>query len=70
MQSHNEYTLEEKKNCFENNKIKVAVNYCFRSNIHEISRVEQNKIALITFDDKKCSIDRCNSVPWEYFPIS
>ena len=30
--------------------------------------VKQKKIALNTFDDKKCYIDKSNSVPWRYNP--
>ena len=70
IQDHNKYTLEDYKYCLENNEIKYGVNYSFRSNKHEISMVKQKKIALNTFDDKRCYIDKYNSVPWGYNPSS
>ena len=54
VQNHNKYTLEDYKYCLEINKIKYGVNYSFRSNKHEITMVKQKKIALNTFDDKRC----------------
>ena len=54
VQDHNKYTLEDYKYCLENNEIKYGVNYSFRSNKHEITLVKQKKIALNTFDDKRC----------------
>ena len=68
VQDHNKYTLEDYKNCLENNKIKYGVNYSFRSNKHEITMVKQKKIALNTFDDKRCYIDKYNSIPWGHNP--
>ena len=32
--------------------------------------VQRKKIALNTFDDKRCYIDKNNSVPWGYKPSS
>ena len=63
VQDHNKYTLEDYKYCLENNEIKYGVNYSFRSNKHEIAMVKQEKIALNTFDDKRCYIDKYNSIP-------
>ena len=54
VQDHNKYSLEDYKFCLENNEIKYGVNYSFRSNKHEIAMVKQKKIALNTFDDKRC----------------
>ena len=51
VQDHNKYTLEDYKYCLENDEIKYAVNYSFRSYKHEITLVRQKKIALITLDD-------------------
>ena len=70
VQDHNKYTLEDYKNCLENDEIKYSVNYSFRSNQHEITMVKQKKIALNTFDDKKCYIDKYNSIPWGHSPAS
>ena len=70
VQDHNKYTLEDYKYCLENNDIKYGVNYSFRSNKHEITLVKQKKIALNTFDDKRCHIDKYNSIPWGHNPGS
>ena len=70
VQDHNKYTLEDYKNCLENIEIKNGVNYSFRSNKHEITMVKQRKIALNTFDDKRCYIDKYISVPWGHNPSS
>ena len=70
VQDHNKYTLEDYKYCLENNEIKYGVNYSFRSNKHEITMVYQKKIALNTFDDKRCYIDKYNSIPWGHNPTS
>ena len=70
VQDHNKYTLEDYKYCLENNEIKYGVNYSFRSNKHEITMVKQKKIALNTFDDKRCYIDKYNSIPWGHNPTS
>ena len=68
VQGHNTYTLEEYKFCLENIEIKYGVNYSFTSNKHDISKVKQKKIALNTFDGKRCYIDKYISVPWGYKP--
>ena len=68
VQDHNKYTLEDYKFCLDNNEIKYGVNYSFRSNKHEIAMVKQKKIALNTFDDKRCYIDKYISIPWGYNP--
>ena len=70
VQDHNKFTLEDYKYCLENNEIKYGVNYSFGSNKHEIAMVKQKKIALNTFDDKRCYIDNYISVPWGYNPSS
>ena len=70
VQDHNKYTLEDYKFWLENNEIKYGVNYSFRSNKHEITMVKQKKIALNTFDDKRCYIDKYISVPWGHNPGS
>ena len=70
VQDHNKFTLEDYKYCLENNEIKYGVNYSFRSNKHEIAMVKQKKIALNTFDDKRCYIDKYNSIPWGHNPTS
>ena len=70
VQDHNKYTLEDYKYCLENNEIKYGVNYSFRTNKHEIIMVKQKKIALNTFDDKRCLIDKYNSIPWGHNPGS
>ena len=70
VQYHNKYTLEDHKYCLENNEIKYGVNYSFRSNKHEITMVKQKKIALNTFDDKRCYIYNYNSIPWGHNPTS
>ena len=70
MQDHNKYTLEDCKYCLENNEIKYGVNYSFRSNKHEITLVKRKKMALNTFDDKRCYIDKYISVPWGFNPDS
>ena len=54
VQDHNKYTLEDYNNFLENTEIKYGINYSFRSNKHEITMVKRNKIALTTFDDKRC----------------
>ena len=64
VQDHNKYTLEDYKYCLENNEIKYGVNYSFRSNKHEITMVKQKEIALNTFHDKRCYINKYISVPW------
>ena len=66
VQDHNKYTLEDYKYRLENNEIKYSDNYSFRSNKHEITMVKQKMIALNTFDDKRCYIDKYISVPWGY----
>ena len=53
-----------------NTEMKYGVNYSFRSNKQEISMVKQKKMALKTFDDKRCYIDEYDSVPWGYNPSS
>ena len=70
VQDHNKYILEDYKHCLENNEIKCGVYYSFRSNKHEITMVKQKKIALNTFDDKRCYIDKHNSIPWGHNPTS
>ena len=66
MEDHNK-TLGEFKFCYETNE--YGVYYSFRSNKHEISMVKQKKLALNTFDGKRCYIDKSNSVPWGYNPL-
>ena len=70
VQDHNKYTLEDYKHCLENNEIKYGVSYSFRSNKPEITMVKQKKIALNTFDDKRCYIDKDESIPWGHNPTS
>ena len=70
VQDQSKYTLEDYKYCLENNEIKYGVNYSFRSNKHEITMVKQKKIALKTFDDKRCYIDKYISIPWSHNPTS
>ena len=70
VQDHNKYSLEDYKFCLENNEFKYGVNYSFRSNKHEITIVKQEKIAFNTFDDKRCYIDKNNSIPWGHKPTS
>ena len=53
VQDHSKYTLEDYKNCLENNEIKYGVNYFFGGNKHEIIMVKQKKIALNTIADKR-----------------
>ena len=68
VQNHNKYTLEDYKNCLDNNEIKYGVNYSLRSDKHEITMIKQKKMALKPFDDKRCYIDKYNSIPWGYNP--
>ena len=70
VQDYNKYLLEDYKYCLENNEIKYGVNYSFRSNKHEITMVKQKMIALTTLDDKRCYIDKYNSIPWGHNPTS
>ena len=63
MQDHIKYTSEPLKKGFENQDHLYGVNYSFRNNKQEISLVKFPKIALNTFDDKRCYIDKFNSVP-------
>ena len=70
VQDHNKSTLEVYKYCLEKNEIKYGVNYSFRSNKHEIAMVKQKKTALNTIDDKRCYIDKYNSIPWGHNPTS
>ena len=70
VQDHNKSTIEDYKFCLENNEIKNGVNYSFRSKKHEITMVKQKKIALNTFDDKRCYIDKYSSIPWGHNPTS
>ena len=70
VQDHNKYTLEDYKYCLENTEIKYGVNYSFRSNKNEITKVKQKKIALNTFDDKRYYINKNISVPSGYNPSS
>ena len=56
-QDHNKHTLEDYEDCSERNEIKNDVNFSFRSNKHEIRMMKQKKIALNTFDNKRCYID-------------
>ena len=70
VQDHNKYTQEDYKYCLENNEIKYGDNYSFRSNNYEITMVKQKTIALNTFDDKRCYIDKYISIPWGYNPSS
>ena len=58
VQDHNKYSLEYYKFCLDSNEVKYGVNYSFRSNKHEITMVKQKKIALNTFEDKRCNIDK------------
>ena len=70
VQNHKKYTLEHYKYCLDNDEIKYGVNYSFRSNKHETTMVKQKKIALNTFDDKRCYIDKYYSIPWGHNPSS
>ena len=70
VQDHNKCTLEDYKYCLENNEIKYGVNLPFRTKEHENTLVKQKKIALNTFDDKRCYIDKYISVPWGHNPGS
>ena len=70
VQDHNKDTLKDYKFCSENNEIKCGINYSFRSNKHEITMARQKKIALNTFEDKRCFIDKYISVPWGHNPSS
>ena len=70
VQDHNKYTLEDYKYCLEKNENKYGVIYSFRSNKHKITMVKHKKIALNTFDDKRCYIDKNNSIPWGHNPTS
>ena len=70
MQDHDKYILEDYKYCLVNKEIKNGVNYSFRSKKHEIALVKQKKIALNTFDDKRCYTDKYSSVPWGHNPGS
>ena len=70
VQDHNKYTLEDYKYSLDNNEFKYGVNYSFRSNKHEITKVKQKKIALNTIDNKRCYIDKFNSIPWGHNPTS
>ena len=68
VQDHNKNTLEDYNYCLENDQIKYGVKYSFRSNKHEITMVK--KVALNTFDDKRCYSDKYISVPWGHNPTS
>ena len=70
VQDHNKYILEDYKYCLENNEIKYVVNYSFRSNTQEITMRKQIEMALNTIDDKRCYIDKHNSIPWGHNPTS
>ena len=70
VQDQNKFTLEDYKFCLENNEIKYGVNYSFRSIKYEITVVKQKKIALNIFDDKRCYLDKYNSIPWGCNPSS
>ena len=70
LQGHIKYTLEDYESFLEKGEIKYCVNYSFRSNKHEITLVKQKKIALNTFHDKRCYIDKNISTPWGYIPSS
>ena len=70
VRGHNKYTLEDYKDCLENNETKYGVNYSFRNYKHEITLVKQKDVALNTFDDKRCYNDKYISVPLGYNPSS
>ena len=70
VQDHIKYSLEDYKYCLGNNEINYGVNCFFRSNKHEITLIKQKKIALNTLDDKRCYIDKYNSIPWGHNPTS
>ena len=57
-EEHSKYTLEHYKNCLEKNEIIYGIFHSFRCRKHQISMVKQSKIALITFDDKRCYINK------------
>ena len=58
-------SLEEYKNCLFNNQTTNQTNYLIRSNNHSIKVIEQNKLALNSFDDKRLYINNTQSVPWD-----
>ena len=67
-----QYTNKNKKieehpsNCLENNQNYYATNYSLKSKKHEITMIKQDKIALSSFDDKRCYINTYESVPYGY----
>ena len=65
MQDHKKYNLEDYTFCLEK-EMKYSVVYSFMSKRFEISMVTQKKIALNTFDDRRCYIVKNNSVPCGY----
>ena len=64
----NKYTVEDNKNCLGKNRKKCGVNYSLGSNTHDISLTKRKKIALNSFDDKRCYVVIYKNVTWDYNP--
>ena len=57
-QSHNENTLEGLKVCLETNDTSYGIEFSAGNKKPELSMVEQPNIALNTFDEKSCYINK------------
>ena len=66
VQNSNKFMFDEYFNCLENNQNYYATNYSLKSKKHEITMIKQDKIALSSFDDKRCYINTYESVPYGY----
>jgi hypothetical protein len=63
--THNDYKI-----CLESNICKDVKQIMIRSEKHEISTIEQNKIGLNWFDDKRCLIEgETDTLSWGHYKI-
>ncbi|XP_075231696.1 uncharacterized protein LOC142330354 [Lycorma delicatula] len=66
----NEIEFEDYKKCLlDSNTVVYRTMKMFRSKKHIIETIQQNKLALSYFDDKRVAIDRLNTLPWGHVSI-
>ena len=52
------------KDCLMNEKNKWHKNYCIRAQKFEVHTIEQNKISMSPFDNKRCLINNIETIPY------
>ena len=57
--------FDDYKKCLFNNQTTNQNNYSIQTKKHQIKVIEQNKMALNSFDDKRLYINNTQSVPWD-----